>query len=143
VECRGLDNPPEFLAVTAEGIRANGQQELVGFDKVAATYWKTALECGAREALLLTQEIKQRRQRSTRPARGGSIFDVFIALPSNGSCHTWRELEAVGQTRSVYYSFLYERNSKGFLIFLSVAVSSVRDLNRNLLCQICSLPLLT
>jgi hypothetical protein len=52
-------------------------------------------------------------------------------------------LEAVGQTRSVYYSFLYERNSKGFLIFLSVAVSSVRDLNRNPLCQICSLPLLT
>ena len=70
MECRGLDNPPEFLAVTAEGIRANGQQELVGFDKVAATYWKTALECGAREALLLTEEIKQRRQGLRDPLAG-------------------------------------------------------------------------
>jgi conjugative relaxase-like TrwC/TraI family protein len=49
----------EVAAVTADGIRIRGQQELVPFDKLAAAYSKTMLERGAGEALLLTEKIKQ------------------------------------------------------------------------------------
>ncbi len=49
----------EVAAVTADGIRVKGQQELVAFDNVAAVYSKTMLERGAGETLLLTEKIKQ------------------------------------------------------------------------------------
>jgi hypothetical protein len=39
----------EVVAVSAEGIRVRGQQELVGFDKAVAAYSKTSLERGERD----------------------------------------------------------------------------------------------
>jgi hypothetical protein len=47
------------LAVSPEGIRVKGQQELVAFDKVAAAYSKATPERSAGETLPLTQKIKK------------------------------------------------------------------------------------
>jgi len=79
------------VAVSAEGIRVKGQQDLVTFDKVAAAYSKATLERGVGEALLLTQKIKQ----------NGEVYEIGSrqTIAAIGGCkmrfHSGLELDLV------------------------------------------------